>query len=244
MQITICDSYENMSEKAAQMIAEQINNKPDSVLGLATGSTPLGLYKMLVDMNAKKEVDFSKVISFNLDEYYPMKQSDKNSYFTYMLDNFFSQVNMERNNIHMLRGDTDNPEAECEIYEKQISDCGGIDLQILGLGNNGHIGFNEPNKIMELQTHITKLHTSTIMANSRFFNSVEDVPKYALTMGIATIFSAKKIVIMASGIEKKKIISEMFNNSVNTSIPATLLKLHNNTVLLCDHRACCDLLYC
>lgn len=237
MRVIVCDNYEEMSEKAAWLVAAQVTLKPDSILGLATGSTPVGMYNNLANMCKKGYIDFSSVKSFNLDEYYPIKKDNEQSYFRFMNENLFSKINIDLSNTHIPDGETDNPTLECENYEKMIKSSGGIDLQILGIGQNGHIGFNEPDSNLNSGTHLTDLTFNTIKANSRFFDSYEDVPKQALTMGISTILSAKKIVLLASGANKSRVVSALLNGGINTSIPATMLKTHPDVVLICDRDA-------
>ena len=237
MRVIVCDSYDEMSKKAARIVAGQINVKPNSVLGFATGSTPIGTYKSLIQMNIDGEIDFSEVISFNLDEYYPIKQDNHQSYRYFMDQNLFNHINIPMENTHIPNGETTNPKEECENYEKAISDSGGIDLQILGIGENGHIGFNEPDAKLDSFTHLTDLTESTILANSRFFGEDEIMPTKALTMGIATILNAKKIVLLASGANKSRVVAELLNNDIDTSIPASMLKTHHDVVLICDKDA-------
>lgn len=237
MRVIVCDNYDEMSQKAAVMIAAQVMLKPDSILGLATGSTPIGTYKNLSKMCERGDIDFSQVKSFNLDEYYPIKKDNEQSYYRFMYENLFSKINIDLNNTHIPSGETDNPLIECENYEKMIKESGGIDLQILGIGQNGHIGFNEPDANLNSCTHLTDLTENTIKANSRFFDSYDEVPKQALTMGISTILSAKKIILLASGSNKNRVVSALLKGGINTSIPATMLKTHPDVVLICDRDA-------
>ncbi len=226
-----------MSERAADLVASQLILKPDSVLGLATGSTPIGMYEILSEKYLNKEIDFSKVTTFNLDEYYPIKRSDPQSYYRFMCDKLFDKVNIDMNRVHIMNGETEDAEEECKNYEESIRLSGGIDLQILGIGRNGHIGFNEPDVNLNSRTHLTSLKEDTIDANSRFFKNYEDVPKYALTMGIADILNARKIIIMASGKEKHKAVTELLDENISTSSPATMLKTHPDVILICDEEA-------
>ena len=237
MRIILCNNYEELSKKAAKIVASQITLKPDSVLGLATGSTPVGMYNELAKLYEQGELDFSEVKSFNLDEYYPIKKKNKQSYDYFMRENLFSKINIKDENIHIPNGEARNPQKECEDYEKQIKANGGIDLQVLGIGRNGHIGFNEPDASLYSYTHLTDLTENTIKANSRFFGALNKVPKQALTMGISTILNAKKIILLASGASKRKIVSELINGGINTSIPATMLKTHPDVVLICDRES-------
>lgn len=237
MRIILCENYDEMSEKAANIFAAQLTLKPDSVLGLATGSTPVGMYKKLIEKNKAGEIDFSNVRTFNLDEYYPIKRDNSQSYFTFMNENLFSHINIDIKNTHVPNGETDNAEEECKNYEKMLNEAGGVDLQVLGIGQNGHIAFNEPDDTLFSYTHVTNLTKNTIEANSRFFDSEKDVPTQAITMGMASIMSAKKIILLANGANKKDAVKELLNDKITTSVPATLLKLHPDVVLICDKDA-------
>ncbi len=233
MRVILCDSYEEISNKAAELVAAQIMLKPDCVLGLATGSSPIGMYKKLTEMN----LDFSEVTTFNLDEYYPISRDNVQSYYYFMNEHLYSKVNLKPENIHIPNGQTDDVEAECSAYDEAIEECGGIDLQILGIGQNGHIGFNEPDDNLNSATHLTGLTESTIEANARFFEKEEDVPKQALTMGMSTILKSRKIVLLVSGKSKHAALAELFDNDINTSVPATMLKVHPDVVVICDKEA-------
>lgn len=237
MRVIICDDYEEMSREAAKIVAGQIMLKPDCTLGLATGSTPIGLYNELSKMYDDGKIDFSDVTTFNLDEYYPLSADNEQSYHYFMDKNLFSRVNIKKENTHILDGMAEDPEAECRGFEKKIKNSGRIDVQILGIGENGHIGFNEPSAKLNTKTHLTALTRSTINANSRFFNSIDEVPDRALTMGIATILKSRKIVIMASGAAKHRVVMAMLNEQIDTDVPATVLNLHNDVVLICDKSA-------
>ena len=237
MRIIVCENYEEMSEKAAQIVASQMILKPDSILGLATGSTPVGMYQKLVKMNQEKIIDFSKITTFNLDEYYPISPENDQSYRYFMNENLFNHVNIDPAATHVPRGDVDDPDAECRTYEAAIDAAGGIDLQVLGIGQNGHIGFNEPDENLITVTHVTGLTDSTIDANARFFEKREDVPTKALTMGMASIMKAKTIILLASGKSKAAVVSRLVDETITTEIPATLLKCHPNVILICDKDA-------
>ncbi|MBQ8525309.1 MAG: glucosamine-6-phosphate deaminase [Clostridia bacterium] len=237
MRVIVCDNYEKMSYEAARIFASQIIIKPNSVLGLATGSTPIGLYNCLAKMYENGELDFSEVTTFNLDEYYPIAHENDQSYHYFMNENFFSKVNVPEDNIHIPDGSTDNPALECKNYEKEIDRYRGIDLQILGIGQNGHIGFNEPAEILEPNTHVTDLTQNTIEANSRFFESIDLVPTKAITMGIGSIMKSKKILLLASGSGKKEIVKKLLSSGIDTNIPATMLKAHPDVTLICDREA-------
>ena len=193
MRFIVCEDYDELSKKAAEFVSAQIMLKPNCNLGLATGSTPIGMYKNLVDMN----LDFSEVTTFNLDEYYPILRSNPQSYHYFMTEHLYKWVNLKKDHIFIPNGETKDPAQECIDYEKAIAEHGGLDLQILGIGQNGHIGFNEPSATLNSYTHITDLTQNTIEANSRFFNSIDEVPTKALTMGIATIMRANRILLLA-----------------------------------------------
>ena len=237
MRLILCDNYEELSFKAARLVESQLLLKPDSVLGLATGSTPVGLYQNLIKMYENGDIDFSQVTTFNLDEYYPISGDNVQSYKYFMNDKLFSHININKKNTFIPNGETKEPEKECKQYEELIEEHGGIDLQILGIGNNGHIGFNEPDSNLNTVTHVTSLTESTIQANSRFFDKFEDVPKQAITMGIASILKSRKIILLASGKSKSEVISELLTEGINTNLPATMLKVHPDVVLICDKEA-------
>ena len=240
MRVIVCNDYDEMSIKAAKLVASQITLKPNCVMGLATGSTPIGLYDRLVEMEKMGEVDFSDVTTFNLDEYYPISPKNDQSYRYFMNKHLFSKVNIDIKRTHVPNGETDDPDAECERYEKLINAAGGIDLQILGIGQNGHIGFNEPDINLNTVTHLTDLTESTIDANSRFFASSDEVPTKAITMGMASILKSRKIILLASGRTKAAVVAELLKDSINTSVPATLLNVHPDVVLICDREAYAD----
>lgn len=233
MRFIICDNYEQMSKKAAEFVAAQIILSPNCNLGLATGSTPIGMYKNLVDMG----VDFSEVTTFNLDEYYPIKQTNEQSYHYFMTKHLYSKVNLKKENIFIPNGETDDPMAECKRYEKAIREHGGLDMQVLGIGQNGHIGFNEPSEALNSFTHVTSLTQNTIAANSRFFDSIDDVPTKALTMGVATIMRSKRILLLASGREKAHVVHALQGNMIDPEIPATILAAHNDVTIVLDKDA-------
>ena len=198
MQIYRAKDYEDMSRKAANIIASQVVLKPDCVLGLATGSTPIGAYKNLVEKYEQGDLDFSQVTTVNLDEYKGLPRENDQSYYYFMHDNLFDHVNVKPENTHLPDGTKEDANEECARYEELIRSLGGQDLQLLGLGHNGHIGFNEPDAVFEKTTHCVDLQESTIEANKRFFASADDVPKQAYTMGIGTIMQAKKILVLVS----------------------------------------------
>jgi len=240
MKIMVCKTYQELSQAAAEIIAEQINTKPNTVLGLATGSTPIGTYEHLAKMNKEGMVDFSEVITFNLDEYVGLSIDHPCSYHRFMYDYLFKHVNIREENTHILDGEALSLEDECKAYEEMIAKAGGIDLQLLGVGHNGHIGFNEPGTPFESVTHVVELTQSTIQANSRFFNSPDEVPRRAVSMGIKTIMHARKILFIASGKEKAGIISKALKGPVTTEVPSSVLQLHPDiTVVLDEDAASC-----
>lgn len=237
MKIIKADNYEHMSMRAARIMASQIALKNNSVIGLATGDTPLGMYREIIKMYKDKELDFSKVKTFNLDEYYGLNRDNENSYYFYMMNNFFKYVNMRKENINIPNGMTENIEAECSNYDKKIKASGGIDIQILGIGVNGHIGFNEPNTSFEVGTHLVELEKETIKSNSRFFDSPEEVPTKAISMGIKTIMQSRAIILLASGEKKAAAIEKTVKGKISTALPASILQLHNNVTLIVDKAA-------
>lgn len=237
MKITVVKNYEEMSVEAAKYIADTLNAKPDCVLGLATGDTPIGMYKNLVKMYKDGKLDFSKAHSVNLDEYYPITPDNDQSYRYFMNYHLFDHVNIDKANTNVPDGTAKDVEAHCKEYEARIDALGGIDIQVLGIGRNGHIGFNEPDDELIKGTHLTELTKSTIEANSRFFASEEEVPKHALTMGIESVFKARKILLVVSGANKAEAVRAMVKGNISTKCPASLLCLHPNVVLICDEAA-------
>ena len=237
MKIIVVENYKEMSKKSAEIVANIIKEKPDCVLGLATGDTPIGMYDHLVLGYEKGELDFSKVRTVNLDEYYPITPDNDQSYRYFMNEKLFDRVNIDKANTRVPDGTVKDVEAYCAEYEAEIDALGGIDVQVLGIGRNGHIGFNEPDGDLVPTTHLTALTDSTIEANSRFFASEADVPKHALTMGIESVFKARRIVIMASGENKAEAIRAMLKGNITTKCPASLLRLHPDVTLVCDKDA-------
>ena len=237
MRIIIVDNYDEMSWKASSLVSSQIILKPDSILGLATGDTPFGMYKELIKLYNKKEIDFKGVKSFNLDEYYGIDKNNSQSYYYYMMNNFFKHIDIPYENINVPNGSNKYIEEECLRYERKIKKSGGIDIQILGIGVNGHIGFNEPDVNFEAETHLVNLDETTIEANSRFFNTREEVPTKAISMGIKTIMYSKKIVLLANGEAKADSIYKTINGKINPKIPASILQLHKDVTVILDKRA-------
>lgn len=237
MQIYRAKDYEDMSRKAANIIASQVVLKPDCVLGLATGSTPIGAYKNLVEKYEQGDLDFSQVTTVNLDEYKGLPRENDQSYYYFMHDNLFDHVNVKPENTHLPDGTKEDANEECARYEELIRSLGGQDLQLLGLGHNGHIGFNEPDAVFEKTTHCVDLQESTIEANKRFFASADDVPKQAYTMGIGTIMQAKRILVVVSGEDKADTVAKAFFGPVTPEVPASILQFHKDVILVADEAA-------
>lgn len=237
MRIIVTKDYEDMSKKAAAIIAAQVAEKPDCVLGLATGSTPIGTYKNLVEWYENGSLDFSQVRTVNLDEYRGLPRDNDQSYYYFMHDNLFNHVNIDEANTNVPDGTNPDADAECARYEALIASYGGQDLQLLGLGHNGHIGFNEPAQEFDKTTHCIDLQESTIEANKRFFASADDVPKQAYTMGIGTIMKAKKILVVANGEGKADIVAKAFFGPVTPEVPASILQFHPNVTIVVDEAA-------
>ena len=229
--------YADMSRKAANIISAQVIMKPDCVLGLATGSTPIGLYQQLVAWYEKGDLDFSEVRTVNLDEYKGLSRENDQSYYYFMHHNLFDHVNLPAENSHLPNGMELDSDKECRRYSELIRSMGGVDLQLLGIGHNGHIGFNEPGDAFDNDVHCVDLTQSTIEANKRFFASADDVPKQAYTMGIKTIMQAKKILIVASGEDKADIVRAAFFGPITPKVPASVLQLHNDVTLVADEAA-------
>ncbi len=234
MRIIICKDYEKLSEEAAKIVASQLTIKPNSKLGLATGSTPIGMYQKLIQLNKAGEISFAQVKTFNLDEYYPIKADNNQSYRYFMNENLFNHVDIDINNTRVPNGEASDPVSEGKNYDEAIDAAGGIDLQILGIGRNGHIGFNEPDENLIAGTHRTMLTQDTIEANSRLFNSIDEVPTQAITMGMVSILKSKMIVLLANGKNKHEAVKKLLDDTITTSNPATFLKTHPNVVIICD----------
>lgn len=237
MKIYKAKDYKDMSRKAANIISAQVIMKPNCVLGLATGATPIGTYDQLVEWYNKGDLDFSEVTTVNLDEYKGLPRTNDQSYYYFMHQHLFDRVNIDPERTNVPNGMEPDAEKECGRYEELIRSLGGVDLQLLGLGHNGHIGFNEPGEAFEKETHCVDLTESTIEANKRFFASADDVPKQAYTMGIKTIMQAKKILIVVNGENKADIVERAFFGPVTPEVPASILQLHNDVTLVGDEEA-------
>ncbi|BCJ99387.1 glucosamine-6-phosphate deaminase [Anaerocolumna chitinilytica] len=232
MNLIKANGYKDLSRKAANVISAQVILKPNSVLGLATGSSPIGTYEQLIEWYQKGDVDFSKVTSVNLDEYWGISPENPQSYRYFMNQHFFSHVNINPLNTNVPNGLANDPEEECIRYEKLIADLGGIDLQLLGIGHNGHIGFNEPDVSFEKTTHVVELDETTRQANARFFQSLEEVPDKAITMGIRSIMQSKKILLIANGPDKQDIIQKALFGPVTPELPASILQFHPDVTVV------------
>lgn len=237
MRIIRAKDYQDMSRKAANIISAQVIGKPDSVLGLATGETPVGAYRKLIEWYEKGDLDFSRVTTVNLDEYKGLDKWNKQSYHYFMNENFFKHVNLLPERCHLPDGTEENAEKACRAYEALLRALGPIDLQLLGLGHNGHIGFNEPSDRFELDTHCVSLSESTISANRRFFAPDEEVPAQAYTMGIRSIMQAKKVLVAVSGKEKADMVRTAFFGPVTPKVPASVLQIHSDAVVVADEEA-------
>ena len=238
MRIYKAKDYADMSRKAANIVSAQVIMKPNCVLGLATGSTPIGLYKQLVEWFRKGDLDFSEVMTVNLDEYKGLSRENDQSYYYFMHQNLFDHVNIPVENTHLPNGMEPDSEKECRRYTELIQSLGGVDLQLLGIGHNGHIGFNEPGEAFELETHCVDLTQETIEANKRFFDgNVDLVPKQAYTMGIKTIMQARKVLVVANGLAKAKAVKAVVSGPVTPECPGSILQMHPDCILVADEEA-------
>lgn len=228
LKIAECDSYEEMSQQAAAYFVKQLERKPNSVLGLATGSTPLGLYQELIKLQHQGSLSFRDVTTFNLDEYFGLPREHSQSYTSYMYHHFFQHIDIHPGRCFIPNGAAKDVDAEIARYDSFIEQAGGIDLQVLGLGTNGHIGFNEPGTPFSQRTHCVELTEATRLANARYFSNLEEVPTHAITMGIASIMQAKKIVLLVSGEGKQAAFERFLYGGVDPSFPASILRLHPN----------------
>ena len=237
MKIIITKNYEELSKVAANEMADVVKNNPSAILGLATGGSPVGMYKELIRMNEAGEVDFSKVTTVNLDEYVGLSGDHPQSYRYFMNDNLFNHINIDKNNTYVPNGLAEDIEAECRNYDNKIAELGGTDIQLLGVGNNGHIAFNEPDENLVSGTHLTGLTQDTIEANARFFDSIDEVPKTALTMGLGGIMKSKKIIVIASGESKAEAVKAMVSGKISTNMPASMLQMHRDVTVIIDEAA-------
>jgi glucosamine-6-phosphate deaminase len=226
-----------VGSSAAQWVAEVVTGKPDAVLGLPTGATPLGMYAELVRLHRTGQLDFSRVVSFNLDEYVGLPDQHPASYHSYMHHNFFDLIHQAQDRFHILAGMAQDLSQECQRYEQLIRDCGGLDLVILGIGQDGHIAFNEPPSSFDSRTRVVELDSSTRLANAAYFPPGSDLPRFALTMGIATIMEARMIMLLATGASKAEVLKRALTEKPTSNLPASILQTHPNVTVLCDQAA-------
>lgn len=238
MKLIVKENYEEMSKKAADIVEEEIKRKPKAVLGLATGSTPVGMYNELIERCKDGKISFSEVVSFNLDEYVGLDEEDERSYRYFMNEKLFNHIDIDRANVHIPDGKAKNLDTYTRKYEKEIDENGGIDLQVLGVGTNGHIAFIEPAGEFPIRTTVAELTENTIKDNSRFFDSMEEVPKTAISMGIGSILKARKIMLLANGENKREVIEKFLNtDTVSTEFPVSFLALHSDVTVIVDKEA-------
>lgn len=237
MKLIVVNNYEELSKVAAKEFSKIIKEKENVVLGLATGGSPVGMYKELIRMYEQRELNFSKITTVNLDEYIGLNPEHNQSYRYFMNNNLFNHINIDKSNTFVPNGLAEDLEAQCKEYDQKISELGGIDIQLLGVGNNGHIAFNEPNNELSSGTHIISLTDNTIEANARFFDNIDDVPRKAITMGVGGIMKAKKIILIASGESKAEAIKGIFSGKITTANPATMLQMHRDVTVIVDEAA-------
>lgn len=238
MDFIICNDYDELSDRAAAIIADTVKNAPYCTLGLATGSTPIGTYERLSKFYRQGKLDFSGITTFNLDEYYPIKSEDPHSYHYFMQQHLFSHINIQPKRINIPDGSSSDPNRQSIEYDEMIKKNGGIHLMLLGIGKNGHIGFNEPDDEMISGTHLLKLSESTLKANSRFFKNKSEMPHNAISMGMASIIAySKRILLLANGVDKHYAVKRLTDDKITTAVPATLLKLHPDVTIICDKSA-------
>lgn len=237
IQVIEAINYEDMSEKSAEAIIERVKAKPTITLGLATGSTPIGTYQNIIKDHKENNTSYQDVTTFNLDEYIGFSSMHPQSYRYFMNEQLFKHLDIKKENTHIPHGDRDDMYEECVDYEALIRKNGGIDLQILGLGSNGHIGFNEPGTSFKSRTHVVNLASSTRVANARFFNSMDEVPTQAITMGIETIMESKEIILLVSGEKKREALEKLLHGDVHENFPASILRKHPNFLIIADKAA-------
>ena len=237
MKVIVVKDYTEMCKRASRIFAAQVTLKPDSVLGLATGSTPVGMYKELVQMFDEGRIDFSQVKTVNLDEYAGLPGNNDQSYRYFMNQNLFDHINIDKANTNVPDGTAADLHAECERYEQVVASMGGVDIQLLGLGHDGHIGFNEPCDHFPVITHEVQLTEMTREANKRFFSSIDEVPTAAVTMGVGTVMAARKIVMVITGADKADILYKVFFGPVTPEVPGSILQFHHDVTLICDEAA-------
>ncbi len=237
MEVIVKHSYEEISKLAADMIAKVVRRKPRAVVGFATGTTPLGTYKELIRMHREEGLDFSQVVTFNLDEYIGLSKDNEQSYHYFMWENLFKHINILEANVHIPRGTAEDLHRHCIEYEEEIFDHGGLDIQLLGIGSNGHIAFNEPGSSLGSRTRIKTLDEKTRQDNVRFFDSIDVVPRYCITMGIGTIMEAEKLILLANGENKADAVMKTVEGPITASAPASAIQLHPNVTVIVDKTA-------
>ena len=237
MLVIVKENYAAMSKEVARLVADRMRKKPDMVLGLATGSTPLGTYEELIRMHREEGLDFSKVKTFNLDEYIGLSPYHPQSYHYFMMEKFFKHINIDQRNVHIPDGMVTDIDGHCEWYEEEIRKTGGIDLQILGIGANGHLAFNEPGSSLGSRTRIKTLTDQTVKDNARFFNDPKDVPKYAITVGIGTIMDARELLLLACGSKKAEAVRAAVEGAITAMCPATMIQMHRRATIIADKDA-------
>lgn len=237
MDIRIFNNTEEIAQAASEIILNKVKSSPDAILGLATGASPVATYKKIIAAYNAGEVSFKNVKTFNLDEYCSIPASDRNSYYTFMHENLFNHIDIEEENVHVPNGNPENAEEYCASYDEAIKNAGGIDIQVLGIGRNGHIGFNEPSDAFTAGTYKVKLTDSTIEANKIYFDREEDVPREAITMGVESIINAKEIILIAEGTAKAQAIHDMIKGEISPACPASILQKHDNVHIFIDNAA-------
>ena len=237
IRVLVAKDYDELSKRAAEIITDAMKKKPDLILGLATGGTPMGCYRELIRMHREEGLDFSKVVTFNLDEYVGLPPTHPQSYRYYMNENLFDHVNIAMKNTHVPDGMTNDPRRACREFEELIKASGGIDLQLLGIGTTGHIGFNEPGSPFDSRTRLVELSEQTRRDNARFFRSIDEVPHLAISMGIGTIMEARKIILLASGEGKAEAAAKSVEGPITTDVPASVLQKHSDCTFILDEEA-------
>jgi glucosamine-6-phosphate deaminase len=243
MNIIKVKNYDEISRKAAQYVIGKIHDNPNIKLGLATGGTPVGLYRELVKDHQENHTSYKGITTFNLDEYIGLTGENPNSYRYFMNLHLFNQIDINIENTFVPRGDAEKPEQQCLEYEALLKNKGGVDLQILGIGNNGHIAFNEPGTSFKSETHVIELDESTREANARFFNTIDEVPTHAITMGISSIMRGREIILLISGTQKQEAVSQLLHGEINENFPASVLKNHPNVTIIVDEAAMGNMTY-
>ena len=243
MNVQVVENYNEMSAEGAMVVARQIRDKPSAVIGFATGSTPIGLYQSLIQMHRNEGLDFSHITTFNLDEYVGLKAEDRQSYHSFMYEHLFSHVNVKPAQVYIPNGMAEDLEAHCIWYESEIARFGGLDMQILGIGTNGHLGFNEPGSSLGSRTRVVSLAQTTVRDNARFFGHIDEVPEKAITMGLDTIMDARSLLLLGSGAGKAEAIRASLEGPLTVMEPASVLQLHPQIRFIIDREAASRLMY-